>query len=448
MASRLLREGSVGLLLVAGLGVLAGGIAWIRGFDPTNRSYTVWVNFPATVGIQTGSTVNYRGVKVGRVKEMIPESGGVKVKLGISPANLVIPLDSTFTIDQVSLLGESVLNITPTREAKAITTAAKPLDGNCDRAQILCDGSTLKGMDGVNTDSLIRSMMQLTNAYANPAFTGQIMTLTANSSRAAAEIATVSKEFSGLARSLRSDLTGSAGTAQNLNQAVQSIGGAADSIRDSARGFGTVANRAGTTTEQATLALTQINGLLAANRTNLVSTLDNLNATSGTLRVSMANLAPTLDRLQNGQIVQNLEVLSKNAAVASTNLKDVSQALNSPANLTLLQQTLESARSTFANVQKITADMDELTGDPKVREGLRNMIKGLGNLVSTTQQLQQQAQYAQVLPALQAQVEEQSTAQPLGPEAAPPASPNGQVQPVQPILPPHMSLLPANPQRP
>jgi len=43
-------------------------------------------------------------------------------------------------------------------------------------------------------------------------------------------------------------------------------------------------------------------------------------------------------------------------------LRDVSNALNNPTNLLVLQQTLDSARVTFQNTQKITSDLDELTG--------------------------------------------------------------------------------------
>jgi phospholipid/cholesterol/gamma-HCH transport system substrate-binding protein len=466
MGSRLLREGSVGLLLLSGLLLLGGGIAWVKGLSFGNRSYNVWVDFPATVGIQTGSTVNYRGVKVGRVLEMMPESGGVRIKISVTPADLKIAADSQLTIDQVSLLGESVLNITPPRDAKPITTSSNPSDRSCDRSVILCEGSRIKGQDGVNTDSLIRSMMQLTNAYANPDFMRQLTALTTNSTKAAADVSSLSKEFASLARSLRTDLSGQEGTVQNISRAVQSIGGAAESFRGTAQEFGAVANQAQGTTTQATQALTQINELLAANRTTLVSTLDNLNATSGGLRDTVSKLSPTVDRLSNGPVIRNLEVLSTNAAVASSNLKDVSQALNSPANLTLLQQTLESARSTFQNVQKITADLDDLTGDPKIRANLKNMINGLGKLVATTEQLQKQAEYAQVLPALKAHTEQQVALanpqllpQTVLPQTAPlAANPRlqqyvPQAQPQQaappaiptPILPPQLSLTPTAP---
>jgi phospholipid/cholesterol/gamma-HCH transport system substrate-binding protein len=144
----------------------------------------------------------------------------------------------------------------------------------------------------------------------------------------------------------------------------------------------------------------QVNSLITANRTTLVSTLNNLDQTSGQLRSAVSRLGPVLDRVSQGELINNLETLSNNAVQASANLRDASNALNSPTNLVVLQQTLDSARATFQNAQKITADLDELTGDPALRDSLRNLIKGLGGLVSSTQQLQQQAQVAQVLAPL------------------------------------------------
>ena len=55
---------------------------------------------------------------------------------------------------------------------------------------------------------------------------------------------------------------------------------------------------------------------------------------------------------------------------------------------------------TFQNAQKITSDLDELTGDPALRENLRQLINGLSGLVSSTEQLQQQVEVAQTLDTL------------------------------------------------
>ena len=70
----------------------------------------------------------------------------------------------------------------------------------------------------------------------------------------------------------------------------------------------------------------------------------------------------------------------------------------------LLQQTLDSARLTFENTQKITSDLDELTGDPTFRQNLRQLVNGLSGLVSSTQQMQEQVKVAANLESMKAAV--------------------------------------------
>ena len=101
--------------------------------------------------------------------------------------------------------------------------------------------------------------------------------------------------------------------------------------------------------------------------------------------------------MTQGELIKNFETLSANAALASANLRDATKTLTDPKNAVVLQQTLDSARVTFENTQKITSDLDELTGDPKFRTNLRQLVNGLSSLVSSTQQIEQQVQVAQTL---------------------------------------------------
>ena len=381
MRSRMVREGSVGLLILGGLGLFGGLILWLRGLNPGNRSFSVTVDFSTIGGVQTGSPVRYRGVTVGRIDRISPDPNGVVVQVAIAPADLIIPRDSEVTVNQSGLLGETVLDIVPRKSLPDGAVAAKPLDRNCNKELILCEGSRINGALGISTEELVRASIKFANVYSDPKFTGNINSLTKNSSDAAAQITILSKEVTGLVKSARQEVGTFSGTAKSISNAADQFG----------------------------LTIAQVNSLVTANRATLVSTLDNLNQTSGQLRVTVTRLSPTLDRVQQGQLIQNLETLSANAAQASTNLRDVSVKLNNSSNLTVLQQTLDSARATFQNAQKITADLDELTGDPQLRDDLRNLIRGLSGLTSSTQQLQQQAQVSQVLAPLATQSPELSS---------------------------------------
>jgi phospholipid/cholesterol/gamma-HCH transport system substrate-binding protein len=417
----MVREGSVGLLLLAGLGIFGAGVAWLKGLNPANRTYNVTVNFPTISGVQAGASVRYRGVTVGRIMSIKPGTNGVEVKIAISPADLIIPANIEATIDQSGLLGESIVNLTPKSETPLPQVAAKPLDGGCDQIVILCNGSVVKGDLGISTDALVKSSIRFADTYGKPEFYNNINSLTVNSGKAAAEIAVLAKEFKVLTKAFQQEVP-------MLSATAASFGSAANSVS-------ALANQSGSTVARANTTLDQVNSLLVDNRGTLVSTLDNINVMSADLRNTVQQLGPTVDRLQRGQLLSNLETLSANAAVASKNLRDASQNFNNPANLATLQQTLDAARATFQNTQKITADLDEITGDPAVRKQFKDVIKGFSGLLSSTQQLQQQAQYAQMLEQQQATLQ----SAPANPTASP-------TLPSHTILPPQLSHRP--PQEP
>ena len=188
--------------------------------------------------------------------------------------------------------------------------------------------------------------------------------------------------------------------------------------------FSTTAQSLTQTSNRANLTLAQVSNLVNENRSQLVGTLENLNQSSGSLKVAVAKMGPAIDRVTSGQLLQNLETLSENAAIASANLRDASKAVNDPTNVLMLQQTLDSARATFQNTQKITTDLDDLMGDPKLRENLRNLINGLSKLVSSSQQVEQRANVAQQLEPLIIQAQQRELARSTGQvESLPEASP-------------------------
>jgi len=365
MRSRTVREGSVGLFILLGLGLFAGAILWLRGLTLGSRSYKVILEFTNIAGMEVGATVRYRGVAVGKITQTRPGANGVEVEVEISPPDLIIPKDVLVEANQSGLLGSTSIDFTPTKTLAA-TVNTKPLDRNCDQNLIVCNNSRLPGQPGVSVDELIRSTIRFSAVYSDPKFFGNVNALAKNAAEAAAEVAELSRNFSDLTKVTKQELS------------------------TTARSISLTANKLGVTADE-------VNSLLVTNRATLVSTLNNINQLTLQLRGTVASLNPIVNRVKQGELIQNLEILSANAAQASANLRDVSKALNNPSNLAVLQQTLDSARVTFQNAQKITADLDELTGDPTFRNNLKNLVNGLSNLVSSSQQLQQQAQLAQIL---------------------------------------------------
>lgn len=376
MRSRALREGSVGLLILVGLGLMGGLILWLRGLDLGKRSYRFVIDFADASGMQAGSPVRFRGVPVGQIREVQVGTGTAQVEVEISSATLLIPRNSIIQSNQAGLIGETTVDIVPNQNLPP-NLSTNPLAENCPGSPIVCDGDRLQGLVGVNFNELITATVKLTDLFADPELFSNIRSLTRNSADAAAGVANLTNRVSSLTTTVEQELKTLSASA---NRTTIAAGRTADQIGSAAAQFGLTAN--------------QFNQLLLENRTALSTTLNNVSVTSNELRRTAINLSSTLEQ---GEFIRNLETLSANAAEASASLRDVSRGLASSENLLMLQQTLDSARATFQNAQKITADLDELTGDPRFRQNIRNLIDGLNNLVSSTQQLQQQTELARAI---------------------------------------------------
>ena len=368
MQSRTIREGSVGLLILLGVGLFGLLLLWLRGLNPGARSYDLTAVFADVGGMQPGAPVRYRGVTVGQVTEIRPGIQGVEVGIEIASAAIIVPDNALFQVNQSGFIGEASVDITPREEIPPVAVNVNPLSADCPNSTILCDGDRIQGEVGVSFNELISATIELTNLLADPGFFGEIRNLTRNTSSAAAEVADLSRQVTRLTQSVERELRTLSASAAATTVAI-----------------GRTATQFGSTAAQ-------VNSLLSENRTSLSRTLNNLSQTSDRLRIVVSEVSPLIEE---GEFIRNLEVLSANAAAASASFRSLAEGFDSTENLLLLQQTLESARATFQNAQKITADLDDLTGDPEFRENVRDLVDGLNDLVSSTHQLEEQTQIAQ-----------------------------------------------------
>ncbi|MGD1901473.1 MAG: MlaD family protein [Geitlerinemataceae cyanobacterium] len=405
MRSRTLREGSLGLFIVIGLALFAVSGLWLRGFQAGRRSYSFIAEFDRVAGIQAGASVRYRGVSVGRVEAIRPGPNGVDIIIEIASSDLLLPKGVKIEVNQGGFIGETAVDILPVDEALSEPTAiAKPIANNCDPGTIICDGDRLRGELGVSFDQLTRASLEFTRAFSNPEFLADLQTLLQSTSGATTEIAKLASEISELTESFEGEfglLSASAlSTTDSVGRAVDSIDG---------------------TVVRVNQLIDTVDGLVADNRGNLVNTLDSVSRLSGELSMSAAALRPvleetgatlstvnaTLTEFDRTSVVADVEalissavVLADSAAATSENLRVISSTINDPDTLLQLQFTLDSARMVFENVEKITSDLDDLTGDPAFREDMRRLVDGLSSLVSMTQQLDRQTQLAHTLPRL------------------------------------------------
>jgi phospholipid/cholesterol/gamma-HCH transport system substrate-binding protein len=419
MQSRAVREGSVGLMLIAGLGVFGAIFLWLKGLTPGNQTYNVIAQFEQAPGIQPGGVVRYRGIRVGKIAKIEPGVNGVAVTMQMDDPSLIIPKDVAVEISQTGLIGEPVVEITPrTNVAINMSSIAKALDTKCDRNVILCNNTKVDGQIGASFNELLRRATKLVELYNNPEVVKNINSTLIKAGTAAEDVSKLSKsvdklsgEFSRLPKTVESGLNNLSAKANiltiSLDRTSNKIGNTADKFGNTAAKFDTTAIQLNATAAEYKKLAISVNGLVSENRKTFSSSLTNFDKLSIDLRKTVNELNPsitklnsTLSKINSDKLAKDLEATLSNANQTSANLKNVTANLNDPKTLLMLQQTLDSARTTFQNTQKITADIDDLTGNPEFRSNLRNLVNGLGKLVSSAEQLEQQAKLAQSIEPL------------------------------------------------
>lgn len=412
----MVREGSVGLFIIFGIAVFAGLSVWLKGLEIAKNAYSFQVQFTNANNMKKGAAVRYRGFEVGKIIDVDPGPNGVDVTVEITAPNLKIPKDSLIEANQAGLIGETSIDIMPRIDLPSEAQNLDPLTENCNPEIIICANDNLNGQIGVSFDLLLRSTSKLTDLYTDPVFFANLNNTAKNAGLAAGEIANLSKELTLLSKAVRNEI-------KTFSTAADSISEAADKTSDqltvTANKIDTTVESFGNTAEELNLLTKNLNGLVGENRTNIQATLNNISNSSKTLsdtskkldtllatsNKTMTKVNKTLDQIDLEKTVQNLEVLTTNAAEASANLRDISKSVNDPNNILLLQQTLDAARVTFENAQKITSDLDQLTGDPQFRTNLLNLVNGLSDLVSSAENLETQIETAQVLESLMTEKE-------------------------------------------
>ncbi|MGD1712440.1 MlaD family protein [Dapis sp. BLCC M172] len=459
MRSRTTREGSVGLLTLLGIGLFGALILWLRGVELGKRSYKFIVEFESASGIELGTSVRYRGINVGQVVEIKPGPNGVDITLEIKPEDLIIPRDVFIQGNISSFIGTAQIDIIPRGRIPESEISANALSSNCPQI-IICNNDRLQGEAGIEMQQLLRAGIRLIDLYSDPELFNNVKIIAENTANASAEASklakqlsdlseTIKREMEGLSQFLREDVDNITGIIQTeiggltqtlegeIGSLTQTLEGEIGSLTNTVerdldsltqtvnREVDDISNQIATVTQtmkestekvssaavasansveevanKFSLTVDQINAIVNTNRSTLVATLDNIEKTTQELAVLMESLSPIISQVERGEFISNLEILSANAVETSANLRDISTDLNSQTNIIMLQQTLDSARATFENVQKMTSDLDDITGDERFRKSLKQIINGLGDLFSSTKQLEQQTRMAKNIESL------------------------------------------------
>lgn len=153
----------VGLLAIIAIFLLVGTVLKVKGraFSSAER---IEIQFKDVNGLRPGAGVQMMGLKVGQVEEITPtvkaEDSFVKVKFVITNPAVEIPKASTFSIQQTGIIGELFLEITP---PKTRTIYIQMLDKNLlyknDKVQMKLSGKyydvgLIKAVDVIPRDAV------------------------------------------------------------------------------------------------------------------------------------------------------------------------------------------------------------------------------------------------------------------------------------------------------
>ena len=109
-------EAKVGAFTLLGIVVMAFIVVHLSGFSfGGDRDYKIQVRFSQVNGLKQGAAVRYAGVDIGKVTEIQPTDGGATVILKVKD-KIKVPRESVFTISGEGLMGEKFINIIPTEE--------------------------------------------------------------------------------------------------------------------------------------------------------------------------------------------------------------------------------------------------------------------------------------------------------------------------------------------
>ncbi|GFE72006.1 MlaD family protein [Chroococcus sp. FPU101] len=414
--SRAIREGSIGLFALLGLAIFGGLTIWLRGGGIGDKSYQFLTNFPTVDGMQVGAPVRFRGVTVGKIVGLKPSSNTVEATVEIASVNLQIPKQVTVQTNRYGLIGDTSVDLLPLAELPPESAKIDPLSANCDSTLIICNGDRLKGENALD---IFASMIELAETYSDPKFVNNLNGATRNASLAAARLARLTDDASIVLKSTQKEISTVTKEVTSVTQAASQTATDASRLINNSNSLITEnRSRIGATVDEATQLVSNLNSLIGTNRSRLVQTVDQIYTASSelnnlaiALNKTVGTVNQNLDQTNTQALVQNLQTLTANAAAASANLRDLSKSFNDPNMILTLQQTLDSARVTFANTQKLTSDLDELLGDPQLRDNIRNLINGLGNLVSSADHLEEQIRIAKALDIAQQNLAKSSTNQ-------------------------------------
>nr|YP_009394504.1 hypothetical protein [Vertebrata thuyoides]ARW63066.1 hypothetical protein [Vertebrata thuyoides] len=158
-------------------------ILFIFSFNNVKKKgYFLFIEFSDAYGLKEGTSVNYKGVKVGSIQRISLHVNKVVVLLKIHSFKILIPRDVIFEANQIGLFNDTVVSInTSTFLTSNLYQGFMSCSNNSQASSFIIPNSYIKGYKGINYDDLIRSTTRISQRFDDPRFFSLLYLLLKNS---------------------------------------------------------------------------------------------------------------------------------------------------------------------------------------------------------------------------------------------------------------------------
>nr|YP_009395339.1 hypothetical protein [Polysiphonia infestans]ARW64319.1 hypothetical protein [Polysiphonia infestans] len=139
--------------------------------SPSNKKYSLFVEFDDAYGLKEGTPVTYKGVNIGLVSRITVNTNKVVVLLTIKSSTFLIPRNVLFEANQIGLFNDIILSITPRYNLIPQNHYDFSLETiNNSIFDFIPNNSYIKGYKGINYNDLIRSTTRISQRFDDPRF--------------------------------------------------------------------------------------------------------------------------------------------------------------------------------------------------------------------------------------------------------------------------------------
>nr|YP_009395747.1 hypothetical protein [Herposiphonia versicolor]ARW64727.1 hypothetical protein [Herposiphonia versicolor] len=147
-----------------------------------NNGYILFVEFNDAYGLKEGTTVNFRGLKIGYISRIKIHVNKVIVVIKIKCLNTMIPQRCIIEANQIGLFNDRIISITPLKDIPLQTSKKySQLLKSCNDSLFIRPNSYLRGYKGINYDDLVRATTRISQRFDDPRFFNLFYVLLKNS---------------------------------------------------------------------------------------------------------------------------------------------------------------------------------------------------------------------------------------------------------------------------